>query len=990
MRKLLTMLLILAMFTAGMYMIKAEVNEVKASEANQEGATVEPGMLTLRVQSGSNADGSVKALRFVSSVNSLDYQRAGFEVNYDGAEQPIDYKIGTVYERIESVVNNTTDESYMEYKFSPKVVDTSSEYFMTAKLNVTGNEAKMYTVKAYVIPIGGTEADKVYGPSRCVCYNDGLSTVTYTNMSFVSSTDLDTTNEVEQITATSKLGTHTASVVGSDANASGGYNIHVRVDVDPDTLPSVTKFTFEDYGDTMFRNLYTVYSGTADNSWFMSYNIIDTKEFVIATSADLYGLAELAKSRNFDGKTIYLVSDIDINPNWTAPQSASATVTAPSYSWTSIGGSTYNFKGIFDGQMHTISGLYQQVSSVGGLFGVTDTGSWIQNLRVENSYFSYTNSSRTAISLGSICGDMRGSMQSVYSKATVVSKYGERVGGLVGVPNGANNTTVTISDCWFDGTVAQSGSLTSFAGGIAGRAMQGTVKISHCLNTGNVSSERGFAGGIIGGDQGAAVNLQDCLNTGTIASTSKICVGSLVGGTGASGTAAYTKYDLTDCYALDSTWNLINTNVATPTLEDVRELSQTDLQDKQGYKNTQLDFENFWAAQSNTYPALKSFVTDELSVEGVARIGWYKANTTATDYYIDSEAEFYGLAELVNGSVDYFFDQTIHLTDDLELNEVDTNTIQKWRSGEETPANVWTPIGTSGDIRFCGVFDGGKHKISGVYVNTTASQYVGLFGRCDNPAVIKDVYLTDSYIKHDNSGGYWTGSIVGMCYGGTLEGLYTNAIIETSAQQIGGIVGRMEGTIKECWFDGEIKSIKTSVAPLYMGGIVGGANSVSPHTSISITDCLNTGKMNFDVNLSGSSSLLGVGGIFGVTLGNLTSLTIQDCVSAGEINFTNNTYAHGIGMIIGFSSRDGIDCTFSNCYARNDVLSGVGADNTYKLIGKDLSSDKAAKNEFNNNATTCNSMSVASLEELVLTDWVARTNAVPIPSRFNGTSVAGN
>ena len=44
------MLLILAMFTAGMYMIKAEVNEVKASESNQVGATVEPGRLTLREQ----------------------------------------------------------------------------------------------------------------------------------------------------------------------------------------------------------------------------------------------------------------------------------------------------------------------------------------------------------------------------------------------------------------------------------------------------------------------------------------------------------------------------------------------------------------------------------------------------------------------------------------------------------------------------------------------------------------------------------------------------------------------------------------------------------------------------------------------------------------------------------------------------------------------------------------------------------------------------
>ena len=712
-----------------------------------------------------------------------------------------------------------------------------------------------------------------------------------------------------------------------------------------------------------------------DASWYSD----DAKELVIETPAQFYGFAVLSASVNFKGQTVKLGKDISM---------------AAYPNWKSIGNNNSKFTGTFDGQGYTISNVHQTTNfDRGGLFAIVDTGGKLQNFRVIDSSFTYHkedgDTKEYMISFGAICGDLRGSLEKVYCKASVTSN-GSRVGGLVGVPNGANNTTVTISNSWFDGNVALTGAKAYYAGGIAGRAMQGTIKILHCLNTGTVSSQTAaggtFIGGIIGSDQGAKVILQDCLNTGTVSSTNSICIGSLVGGTGFSASAHVTEYEVTNCYALESNLNPVNKYVGSLKQKDVWELTSNELKNLNGYKNTKLDFDQYWIARKDDTPALKSFVAEGLSVDGVVRINtdWY---SSAKDLYIDNEAELYGFAKLVNGG-NSFKGQTVHLTNDLTLNKVEDDTLNKWRKGEETPINTWTPIG-NGSIKFQGTFDGGKHEISGVYVNTTVSQYVGLFGRCDAPTVIKDVYLTDSYIKHDNSGGYWTGSIVGMCYGGTLEGLYTNAIVETSAQQIGGIVGRMEGTIKECWFDGELKSTKTSVAALYMGGIVGGANKVD-YTTISITDCLNTGKMNFDVNLSGSSLLLGVGGIFGVTLGNLTSLTIQDCISAGEINFKNNTYAHGIGMIIGFSSRNGIDCTFSNCYARNDVLSGVGADNTYKLIGKDLSSDKAAKNEFNNNATTCKSMSLAALEEVILTDWVARTNDVPVPKRFDRIVVLKN
>ena len=81
MKNLLALLLAVVTVISGIYFVQADGSEAKAETAtNTKSATIVSDMLNVKVQPGKTADGSLKALRFVSSVNSLDYKEAGFEV----------------------------------------------------------------------------------------------------------------------------------------------------------------------------------------------------------------------------------------------------------------------------------------------------------------------------------------------------------------------------------------------------------------------------------------------------------------------------------------------------------------------------------------------------------------------------------------------------------------------------------------------------------------------------------------------------------------------------------------------------------------------------------------------------------------------------------------------------------------------------------------------------------------------------------------------
>ena len=219
-----------------------------------------------------------------------------------------------------------------------------------------------------------------------------------------------------------------------------------------------------------------VWDGTADVTW---YN--DSKSsFEISTAAELAGLAQLVNGGNtFEGKTITLANDIVLNEG-VLKENGELNDNASNFKqWTSIGkGFYYQFKGSFDGNGHTVSGIYinNENADYQGLFGyvsATDegTGGVITNVRVEDSYFDVDDS------VGGIVGRNGGTVENCSNSGTVTGGTGVHVsvGGIVGYCTGK------VTNCSNSGAVTGTGYYVS-VGGIVGDIYYdyGTAMVSDC------------------------------------------------------------------------------------------------------------------------------------------------------------------------------------------------------------------------------------------------------------------------------------------------------------------------------------------------------------------------------------------------------------------------------------------------------------------------------------------------------------------------------
>ena len=213
--------------------------------------------------------------------------------------------------------------------------------------------------------------------------------------------------------------------------------------------------------------------------------------YQIGSAAELYWFAKTVNEGDYDAHAV-LTDDITINENGTLNGT-------PTYTWTPIGDYINAYTGTFDGQNHTISGLYYNGSGdYAGLFGRVDSGGRVQNVNVVDSYISNSFSYGCA---GGVCGWNIG----------------------------------TITNCSFDGTVT--GSVTgTYVGGVCG---YNSGMITNCSNTGSVTGTgTGYTGGLCGGNDGTITN---CYNTGSVTGTGEV-----------GGVCGFTRGTITNCYNTDS------------------------------------------------------------------------------------------------------------------------------------------------------------------------------------------------------------------------------------------------------------------------------------------------------------------------------------------------------------------------------------------------------------------------------------------------------
>ena len=161
---------------------------------------------------------------------------------------------------------------------------------------------------------------------------------------------------------------------------------------------------------------------------------------------------------------------------------------------------------------------------------------------------------------------------------------------------------------------------------------------------------------------------------------------------------------------------------------------------------------------------------------------WSGNGSTADPFQITSLEEFLTFAEQVNAGNSYQ-GRTFKLMTDLDLSGVCGADV----GGEEVS---WDPIGHASDITFMGIFDGGDHTISGLYINEDAD-YKGLFGHVTG-------YVKYLKVSGTVSGGNYTGGIAGAIDGNLFDSSFEGTV--TGKNYTGGVAGYAgpDGGIVRC------------------------------------------------------------------------------------------------------------------------------------------------------------------------------------------------
>lgn len=167
--------------------------------------------------------------------------------------------------------------------------------------------------------------------------------------------------------------------------------------------------------------------------------------------------------------------------------------------WTPIGNYWNAYTGTFDGQGHTIFGLYfyNPDASYVGLFGYIGANGKISNVEVLDSYFQFDAQG------GGVCGVNYGELQNCSNSSTVI---GDRTaGGVCGITYRGS----TVKDCQNRGSVRVT---EDYVGGVCGYNSSGT-SIINCFNEGTVEGKN-YVGGMCGYNSSGTI--KSCYNSANV------------------------------------------------------------------------------------------------------------------------------------------------------------------------------------------------------------------------------------------------------------------------------------------------------------------------------------------------------------------------------------------------------------------------------------------------------------------------------------------
>ena len=966
---------------------------VDSHSANGFAKFVPADVLSVKCQVTANTDAQDKDtdLRIVSTVDNLKYKQVGFDI-YIG-----DKYYSYVSKNVAPIIEAKADG--VEYGYSPNIFDLESSHFITVTITDIPQAAfdDEIRIKPYWITKDGTQ---VFGVSRYLKISDSYNYIINVPVRYyagvgkaagavsikcptgLSYSEMIVGDAFAEIATTNDNGALTIKPSGKSLIQDGVYGylrFKLANGVTLDNLQTTNIFEVTKGNETstiVYKNYLTKYNGNnADVSWYND----DANEFVITSQTELYGLSQLGKTKKFENKTIYLGGDIEANRGyadktnlvWNSNLAADGTtaITGTTYPWTAIGGANSGelcFNGTFDGQMHTISGLYMVTSeSYRGLFGATDPKAKIRNFYLKNSYFESTGGNQ----YGSIVGNAKGTIENIYSEAIMLGNVGDQIGGLIG--STSTQGSVSMSNCWFAGSVT-SQKAASYFGGLIGHVVNSTT-ITNCLNTGkvtvNANPSTEAAGGIIGGIESGSATIRNCVNTSEITTQDSAALRGLLVGYHKGGTItienshAYNQSNMTFVYNKD---NNTYSDCGRYSVANVAGLNVLN-QPKIGKLFTAETAKGYWSITPDSFPVLTAFEKGSGVISQSVDTSWYEESKD--EYVLKDSGDLYGLALL--SQTNAFTDKVIKLGADIIINE---GKADDW-SSTNAPDFSWMSIGGTNAItntttpRFDGVFDGQMHTISGIYLNATA-KYQGLFAGTSSDAEIRNLYLKNSYFTSTDDG---LGSVVGNGIG-TFEKIYSNAIVEGNGgcDYVGGMIGTTSSgggvTMTDCWFAG---SAVINGQASYVGGLVG----VAQYNS-TIINCLNTGEVAH--KWTGSLSNAGTGGFVGwVTSGKALSISYS-------VNYSKPTHEAGSYDGLFVAKLEGtVSLTESHSINHSGMYLVNKDNNSYSTCTRQNAADVAGLK-----ALTTNKVKNLFLSDTAKGHWSITKDSLPVLTIFEkGSSV---
>lgn len=265
------------------------------------------------------------------------------------------------------------------------------------------------------------------------------------------------------------------------------------------------------------------------------------------------------------------------------------------------------------------------------------------------------------------------------------------------------------------------------------------------------------------------------------------------------------------------------------------------------------------------------------TVVAFAQFSGSGTGTESDPYLIYNENQLAQLGNFLNQEGVYF-----RLQKDLDMTD--------WIA-ENNPSQGWMPVGVSSSP-FKGIFDGNNHKISGIFINRSSTDYVGFFGYISS-ATITNLTVEYSSIKGDEK----VGGLAGYAGSSTITGC--NVVVTandaiTGNSATGGLVGLCSGTnISGSAFVGNIAGATN------VGGVIGYGQG-----TFTINDVAATG------NISGSSSVSGIAGYLksGAAVSFVKAFSNCKIVNSGDYT----------GGVVGYCTNGGI-ASMSNCSHLGDI-----------------------------------------------------------------------